>query len=74
MVAIHSGRVKLTAGDIRFICSLNGAKNDDPMKALDVTDSRSKDTDEEFDHIDTNHNGSISIHEFEEWKVEQVKS
>jgi len=74
MAAIHAGRVKLTAGDIEFIRALNGAKDDDPVKTLDVTDSRSRETEEEFDHIDTNHDGSISIPEFKEWKDTQIKS
>ena len=77
MAAIHAGRVKLTVADIKFVRSLSGAKSvEDPVKALTVDDDSSSrdDTKEEFDEIDTNHDGKISVTEFKEWKEKQVES
>jgi len=77
MAAIHAGRVKLSVADIEFIRSLDGTKAvEDPVKTLDVDDESSSrdETKEEFDKIDTNHDGKISVTEFKEWKEKQVES
>ena len=77
MAAIHAGRVKLTAADIKFVHDLNGIKSvEDPVKSLTVDDDSSSrdDTKEEFDEIDINHDGNISMTEFKEWKEKQVES
>ena len=76
MAAIHAGRVKLTVSDIEFIRSLGGTKTEeDPVKTLAVDDdSSSRDSTEEFDEIDANHDGKISRTEFKEWKDKQIES
>jgi histone H3 len=76
MAAIHAGRVKLTVSDIEFIRSLGGTKTEeDPVKTLAVDDdSSSRDSMEEFDEIDANHDGKISRTEFKEWKDKQIES
>lgn len=75
MAAIHCGRVKLTRSDIGFIRSLSGTKSEEPpVKVLDDTRNSSENVEEEFNNIDTNHDGNISLTEFKEWKEKQVET
>jgi|TARA_B100001059_G_scaffold228120_1_gene258782 histone H3 len=75
LAAIHTGRVKLTVSDIEFIRSLNITNTeDDPVKTLNMDDSSlPRDIKEEFEEIDSNNDGKISITEFKDWKDKQVK-
>ena len=74
LAAIHTGRVKLTVSDIEFIRSLNITNTeDDPVKTLNMDDSSlPRDIKEEFEEIDSNNDGKISITEFKDWKDKQI--
>jgi len=76
LAAIHTGRVKLTVSDIEFIRSLNITNTeDDPVKTLNMDDSSlPRDIKEEFEEIDSNNDGKISITEFKDWKDKQIKA
>jgi histone H3 len=72
--AIHSGRVKLIVSDIEFIQGLEGAPEETHAKPLAVKDDTARDAVEEFDIVDANHDGVISMTEFKEWKDNQIES
>ena len=75
MVAIHAGRVKLLASDIALVKTIEGTTKHTPEHAQPLSvEDKLGDATKEFIEADTNHDGQLSLSEFQEWKKKKVSN
>ena len=75
MVAIHAGRVKLLASDIALVKTIEGTTKHTPEHAQPLSvEDKLGDAKKEFIEADTNHDGHLSLSEFQEWKKKKVST